>query len=648
MRSLSRLLPLALVLFAPRAEAQFVLANEVNGALLGVDDAEITPDGLYVVLRHNAIASGARVYSAVDGSLVTALSAMPGGGASSVVEDAVAVSADRAAVLGSTLVILDMGNLQTSPLLAEHLVGDTPRDLEITPDGSLLVVRGGETSGTLVGGQYIFELATGTQVAFHPGEPSNYFTSRYAFDVDSVALSNDHAICTNFLDTPQGERTRVTVWDLHPAGGGAPTVVYETGPGTDLLGAPHDVAITPDGTHAAVRAELSIGLFELNGAQSNMAWAKRLMNNPGPLGNSAMDSVEVTNERVATISRYEGPSLFAAQLDVFDIAGNQSWDVLGGDPHDLAFAPDNQRLIVRTHSRIALYDLGLLPPGDGVPIFPTAIDSFPGTHTSYGAGQDSIALSNDQVVTFSRIDLNTEIRFWDISANTLVLTGSHMMDDRPIDIALTPDQSKVAISGLTRALVFDLASNDLLLDHDPAVWPGAWPWCDGVVVNDDTFVAFGYTLGIGGVGGLAGGGWVSIIDLFSDASGFCVTSPNSGGDGARMSVSGSPSVASNDLVLRASGLPANTPGVFHYGTPGMASAFGDGVTCLGGSLFRLDFVHADAGGFSIQAVDNTAPPVMAGALLPGTTWGFQLYYRDPAAGGTGFNLSDGVMVAFGN
>jgi hypothetical protein len=146
----------------------------------------------------------------------------------------------------------------------------------------------------------------------------------------------------------------------------------------------------------------------------------------------------------------------------------------------------------------------------------------------------------------------------------------------------------------------------------------------------------------------AGGGWFSIIDLFSDAGGFCVTSPNSAGDGARMSVSGSPSVASNDLVLRASGLPANTPGVFHYGTPGMASAFGDGVTCLGGSLFRLDFVHADAGGFSVQAVDNTAPPVMAGALLPGTTWGFQLYYRDPAAGGTGFNLSDGVMVAFGN
>ena len=34
-------------------------------------------------------------------------------------------------------------------------------------------------------------------------------------------------------------------------------------------------------------------------------------------------------------------------------------------------------------------------------------------------------------------------------------------------------------------------------------------------------------------------------------------------------------------------------------------------------------------------------------LLPGTTWYFQAWYRDPAAGLPAFNLSDGLEVVFG-
>ena len=46
------------------------------------------------------------------------------------------------------------------------------------------------------------------------------------------------------------------------------------------------------------------------------------------------------------------------------------------------------------------------------------------------------------------------------------------------------------------------------------------------------------------------------------------------------------------------------------------------------------------------AVHNTAAPGGAGQLTAGSTWNFQAWFRDPAAGGTAFNLSDGVELTF--
>ena len=36
----------------------------------------------------------------------------------------------------------------------------------------------------------------------------------------------------------------------------------------------------------------------------------------------------------------------------------------------------------------------------------------------------------------------------------------------------------------------------------------------------------------------------------------------------------------------------------------------------------------------------------SGAITAGSTWNFQLWYRDPAAGGAGSNLSNGLQVVF--
>jgi hypothetical protein len=35
-----------------------------------------------------------------------------------------------------------------------------------------------------------------------------------------------------------------------------------------------------------------------------------------------------------------------------------------------------------------------------------------------------------------------------------------------------------------------------------------------------------------------------------------------------------------------------------------------------------------------------------GLVAPGSTWYFQAWFRDPAAGGAAFNLSDGLAVTF--
>ena len=46
--------------------------------------------------------------------------------------------------------------------------------------------------------------------------------------------------------------------------------------------------------------------------------------------------------------------------------------------------------------------------------------------------------------------------------------------------------------------------------------------------------------------------------------------------------------------------------------------------------------------------DFTSGPPSAGAglIAPGTLRNFQFWYRDPAAGATGFNLSDGLATTF--
>jgi len=129
---------------------------------------------------------------------------------------------------------------------------------------------------------------------------------------------------------------------------------------------------------------------------------------------------------------------------------------------------------------------------------------------------------------------------------------------------------------------------------------------------------------------------------------FCNSLPNSTGNTARLHAEGSASVALNDLELHAEFVPAGEPGLFFYGPAEVAIPFGDGTRCVSGPAGTIQriYPYASAGedGFLSATVDNTHPVHAPQLAQPGSTWKFQAWFRDSAAGGAGFNLSDGITL----
>ncbi|MFT5150913.1 MAG: glucose/arabinose dehydrogenase [Planctomycetota bacterium] len=134
------------------------------------------------------------------------------------------------------------------------------------------------------------------------------------------------------------------------------------------------------------------------------------------------------------------------------------------------------------------------------------------------------------------------------------------------------------------------------------------------------------------------------------SSNYCSTAPNSAGSGAVMSSSGSMSVTTNTFTLSANGAAPNQPGLFYYGPNQTSQAFGDGFRCVGGSTFRLNPVTtSNLLGDNNNALDFTTGVTGSGPgqIIPGSTWNFQYWFRDPGGpGGTGYNLSNGLSALF--
>ena len=135
--------------------------------------------------------------------------------------------------------------------------------------------------------------------------------------------------------------------------------------------------------------------------------------------------------------------------------------------------------------------------------------------------------------------------------------------------------------------------------------------------------------------------------LGPDAPGahFCTALVNSSGSPALISASGSDTALDEHLTLRALDCPAGVPGLFYFGTTSISVPFGDGFRCAGGSLTRIRPV-ATTGvtGIARRELDFAAP--YASSIVAGADLRFQYWFRDVAAGMRGFNLSNGLRIAF--
>ena len=197
------------------------------------------------------------------------------------------------------------------------------------------------------------------------------------------------------------------------------------------------------------------------------------------------------------------------------------------------------------------------------------------------------------------------------------------------------------------------------VDTKIAIYDGADCATSAVLdCNDDTC---GLRSQVTGTGLIAGQSYLIRIGTFPGSAGgtgqFRITGPDVGGvnycegglngDGqtGAMGMSGSASVAANDLVVVASSLAdASFAGLFVMGdTPDMFP-FASGFLCidLGGTFIRLHPIVNVGGDVISRAVDNTAAP--SDVITPGSTWYFQYWYRDVAGFGT--NLTDGICICF--
>jgi hypothetical protein len=120
---------------------------------------------------------------------------------------------------------------------------------------------------------------------------------------------------------------------------------------------------------------------------------------------------------------------------------------------------------------------------------------------------------------------------------------------------------------------------------------------------------------------------------------YCTTGVNSTGKAAYMGFKGSKSLAENDFTLTAGPVP-NAAHLFIYGPAKNSLPFGNGTLCIGGSVERIL-----PGALASGNVATVTPDLSALQLAPGV-WHFQCWFRDTAAGGAEFDLTDATQVTF--
>lgn len=127
---------------------------------------------------------------------------------------------------------------------------------------------------------------------------------------------------------------------------------------------------------------------------------------------------------------------------------------------------------------------------------------------------------------------------------------------------------------------------------------------------------------------------------------YCTANPNSTGNTALITASGSQRISQNAFWLQSFGVPQNQFGMFFFSeTQAFVNLPGsNGVLCVGNPLNRLPIVQADnLFGLAEYQLDFTDQGTAAALILPGSTQNFQFWFRDGASS----NTSNGISVEFG-
>ncbi len=131
---------------------------------------------------------------------------------------------------------------------------------------------------------------------------------------------------------------------------------------------------------------------------------------------------------------------------------------------------------------------------------------------------------------------------------------------------------------------------------------------------------------------------------------YCVSSPNSTGQSATISWSGSTAISAGNFNLLAHAVPPSSIGLFFYGFATQQIPFGNGTLCIQPPIFRLlPPIQTGTGTAGPYLVDFTAPPAGGGGpgkIHPGIPAYFQFWFRDKLAGGAAYDTTDGLEVIF--
>jgi len=122
----------------------------------------------------------------------------------------------------------------------------------------------------------------------------------------------------------------------------------------------------------------------------------------------------------------------------------------------------------------------------------------------------------------------------------------------------------------------------------------------------------------------------------------CASSVNP--SGARLTGTGTASIANDMLVLHGNGMP-DAAALYYQGTTTTGVPFGDGLRCAGGTNRRIG-TKTNVAGASSYPEAGDAPIRERGALSISTTRTYQIWYRNAAVFCTPstFNLSNGLRV----